>query len=88
VEVDQGKMKAQLDQLSGCSGYVIHDFRRYVASTMASLGIPLTTVEYFLGHRSGSFAGIVEVYQRYNFIPEMRDAVAKYDDFLRKLISG
>jgi integrase len=82
----QGKMKAELDRLSQCSNYVIHDFRRYVASTMAACGVPLTTVEYFLGHRSGSFGGIVEVYQLHTWIGEMREAVERYERWLRELL--
>jgi integrase len=84
----QGKMKAELDRLSHCSGFVLHDFRRYVASTMASLGISLPTVERFIGHRSGSFAGIVSVYQRYNWLPEMREAVDRYERRLVGLLHG
>jgi len=84
----QGKMKAELDGLSQCSNYVIHDFRRYVASTMAACGVPLTTVEYFLGHRSGSFAGIVEVYQLHTWIKEMTLAVQKYESYLLRNVLG
>ena len=80
-------MKAELDRLSGCSDYVLHDFRRYVASTMASLGIALPTVEYFLAHRSGTFAGIVSVYQRYNWMAEMKSAVEKYEYFLQSILA-
>ncbi len=62
--------------------HVLHDFRRFVASTMASLGVSLPAVEYFIGHRSGSFAGIVSVYQRYNWLPEMKKAVSLYEQHL------
>ena len=79
----QGKMKTRLDSLSGCSGYVLHDFRRYLASRMAALGVPLPTVEYLLAHRSHSFSGIVSVYQKHNWLAEMREAVAKYESFLQ-----
>ncbi len=82
----QGKMKAQLDQISGCSGYVIHDFRRYVASTMASLGIRLEVVEKLLAHTSGSFAGVAGIYQRHDFKEEMRHAINLFENKLRSIV--
>ena len=83
----QGKMKAELDRLLQCSKYVTHDFRRYVALTMASLGIALPTIEYVLGQRSGSFAGIVQVYQRYNWAAETKEAIRLYEKHLIKLLA-
>lgn len=82
----QGKMKARLDRLSGVSGYVLHDFRRYVASTMAALGVALPTVEYLLAHRSHTFAGIVSVYQQYNWLAETKQAIERYENHLRQLL--
>ena len=45
----------------------LHDLRRTAASGMARLGINLPVIEKVLNHTSGSFAGIVGVYQRHNF---------------------
>jgi len=47
--------------------WVVHDIRRSVASGMARLGIDLPVIERCLNHISGSFAGIVGVYQRHSF---------------------
>ena|ERR1700728_3674948 len=44
-----------------------------------SLGVPLPTIEKLLNHVSGSFGGIVSVYQRYNWLPEMREAMQKWE---------
>src|SRR5438105_14639302 len=57
----QGKLKSELDEQSGVTGWTLHDCRRVFASGMAALGVPLTTVERCLAHRSHSFAGIVQV---------------------------
>src|SRR5262249_24626895 len=84
----QGKMKAELDQLSGCLDFVLHDFRRFVASKMASLGVALPTIEYFLSHRSGSFAGVVGIYQLHNWLPEMKKAVERYERHLGHIVRG
>jgi integrase len=42
----------------------LHDLRRTAASGMAGLGVSVATVEKVLNHASGTFAGIVGVYQR------------------------
>lgn len=54
--------------------FVIHDLRRTVASGMAKLGIELPVIERALNHISGSFAGIVGVYQQHEFTDEKRAA--------------
>jgi integrase len=55
--------------------WTMHDLRRSVASGMAGLGVQLHVIERVLNHVSGSFGGIVEVYQRHEFSPEMRAAL-------------
>ena len=55
---------------------------------MARLGIPLATIEKVLNHTSGSFGGIVSVYQRHTYADEMRDALEKWADFIQRLISS
>ena len=55
--------------------WVMHDVRRTVASGMAKLGINLPVIEKLLNHVSGSFAGIVGVYQRHSFADEKRAAM-------------
>ena len=66
--------------------WVMHDIRRYYASTMASLGVPIATCEMLLSHVSGSMAGIVRVYQLYNFEKEKREAQLAYEKHLAALI--
>jgi integrase len=84
----QGKRKRELDVLSGVSDYVLHDFRRYYSSTHAKLRTPIDCTEALLGHLSGSRSQIQRIYDQYDRLEEMRDAVHKYDRFLRNLISG
>jgi len=52
------------------------------------LGVPIATVEKILAHRSGSFAGIVSVYQRHSFIPEMRAALERWSQHVEQLVQG
>lgn len=54
--------------------WVFHDLRRTMASGMARLGITLPTIERCLNHVSGSFGGIVGVYQQHEYRTETRQA--------------
>jgi hypothetical protein len=60
--------------------------RRYYASTMASLGVPIATCEMLLSHVSGSLGGIVRVYQRYSFEPEKKAAQEAYEKHLETIL--
>ena len=42
---------------------------------MARLGVRPHVVERVLNHSSGTFAGIAGVYNRFEYAPEMRDAL-------------
>lgn len=66
--------------------WVIHDLRRTVASGMARIGVALPVIERCLNHVSGSFAGIVGVYQRHEFEPEKEAAFRAWGDHLARLI--
>jgi hypothetical protein len=75
----QGKRKIELDRLSETSGWTLHDARRYFASSHARIGTPIHVTEKLLDHVSGSFGGIVAVYQRHNYLAEMAKAMEAYD---------
>jgi integrase len=77
--------KPKLDKRCGVSGWVLHDLRRTFASGLASIGVTIPVIERLLNHVSGSFSGIVGVYQRYDFFPEMRDAISRWEDHVQKL---
>ena len=66
----------------------LHDIRRSVASGMARLGVSLPVIEKILNHTSGSFAGIVSVYQRHDFADEKRAALDRWGNFVAGLVSG
>jgi integrase len=69
-------------------GWVLHDLRRTVASGMAALGIRLPVIEKVLNHKSGTFRGIVGVYQRHEYAAEKRDALTRWADHIDALITG
>jgi integrase len=80
--------KTKLDELSGVSGWRLHDLRRTVASGMAGLKIALPVIEKVLNHSSGSFRGIVGVYQRHTFADEKRDALEAWGRFVLSLVEA
>jgi len=82
------KSKVALDKLSGVTGWTLHDIRRTVASNLAALGVALPVIERLLNHVSGSFGGIVSVYQRHSFMPEMRAAVEKWNNRVLDILAS
>jgi integrase len=64
----------------------VHDLRRTVASGMARLGISLPIIEKCLNHVSGSFAGIVGVYQRHQYADEKRAAFHVWAGHIMRLV--
>jgi integrase len=78
-----GQAKPRLDKRCGVRNWRLHDLRRTMATKMQALGIKSEVVEACLGHTR---QGIVAVYQRHNFLPEMAvafEAWGKYLDALR-----
>jgi hypothetical protein len=55
---------------------------------MARLGVSLPVIERVLNHVSGSFAGIVGVYQRHDFAEEKRDALVKWGAHIEAITKG
>jgi hypothetical protein len=49
--------------------------------------VPLHVVEKCLNHTSGSFGGIVGVYQRHEFLAERRDAMEVWAEHVMGLIA-
>jgi integrase len=68
--------------------WVFHDLRRTTASGMAKLGIRLPVIEKVLNHVSGSFRGIVGVYQHHDFAAEKRDALQRWADRVDEIVRG
>ena len=79
------KNKIRMDKATGVTGYVIHDCRRYFSTTAAKLGIPLHVTELVLDHRS-ELSGVARVYNRYQFLPEMHDALRTYLEHLSSTV--
>ncbi len=81
------KAKAEFDERCGVTGWTLHDVRRTFGTRIAELGVPPHVVERLLNHKMGSIAnktdGIVsavaEIYNLAAYMPEMREAMEKWD---------
>jgi integrase len=84
-----GKAKRRLDALlpKDMPPWRLHDLRRTVASGMARLVINLPVIEKVLNHASGSFAGIVGVYQKHEFSDEKRKALEAWGFHVTEIVS-
>jgi integrase len=84
-----GRAKAMMDAVRpDRPPWTFHDLRRTAATGMARLGASLAAVEKVLNHTSGSFRGIVGVYQRHDFAAEKRDALALWGAHVERLAFG
>lgn len=80
------KHKRKLDALCPIAPWTLHDLRRTVSSGMAALGVSQIVVEKLLNHVSGGTQSpIAQVYNRHQYLDEMRDAVARWERYLREL---
>jgi integrase len=82
-------LKQQVDSIAKLeTPWCWHDLRRTCATHMAKLGVALPVTEKVLGHKSGSFAGIVAVYQHHDFAGEKRAALARWGDHVDRIVKG
>ena len=82
------KAKRLLDQLSGVTGWRLHDLRRTCVSGMARLGIAPHVADKILNHQSGTISGVAAVYQRHEFIAERRVALHLWGAHVSELFGG
>jgi integrase len=81
--------KAKLDKaMQPDSEFIIHDLRRTTASGLQKIGIDVAVTEKILGHESGSFKGIVSVYQTHSYLEEKRAALQMWANTIDALVKG
>jgi integrase len=81
------KAKAAIDEASGVKDWTLHDLRRTAASGMARLGVQLPVIEKILNHTSGTFRGVVGIYQRHSFADEKRAALDLWGAHVARLVA-
>jgi integrase len=78
--------KRLLDQMSGVTGWRLHDLRRTCVSGMARLGVAPHIADKILNHQAGTISGVAAVYQRHEFLAERRAALDLWGAHVAKLI--
>jgi integrase len=84
------KFKRALDAAMGpgVPPWRLHDLRRTAASGMARARADLHVIERTLNHVSGSFGGIIGVYQKHRFADEVKAALVAWESLLTEITSG
>ena len=83
-----GKVKRRLNELMGVADWRVHDLRRTAITNMARAGVDLHVVEKVVNHVSGSFGGIVGVYQKHKFADEVKAALEAWANLLTSIVEG
>jgi len=78
--------KRALDELSGVTGWRLHDLRRTCVSGMAGLGVPPHVADKILNHQSGTISGVAAVYQRHEFLAERQAALNLWGAHIGQLL--
>jgi integrase len=81
------KSKAILDTLSGVSGWTLHDLRRTFRSNLGRLGVAPHIGERLVNHISAR-TEMEKTYDLYTYLPEMREAMNKWEERLRAILGG
>ena len=82
------KLKARLDEVSGVSDWTLHDLRRTAATGLAGLGVSPHVVEKLLNHTTGALGGVAGIYNRFQYMPEMRAALLKWERHIEALVAA
>jgi len=87
-----GKAKWELKDICPVAPWQLLDLRRTFATKLAELKVPPHIVERLLNHKLGTLqsAGVItavaDVYNRALYMDEMREAIAKWEDYLSALL--
>lgn len=82
-----GKLKIELDRVSGVKNWQLRDIRRTFRSNLAKLKVPREIAEIMLNHVTGANKNdLDEIYDRYDYLDEKREALAKWEARLRQIL--
>ncbi len=80
------KRKKKLNKNSDTSDWTVHDIRRTVTTGMAKLKTPSHIIEKILNHSTGFLGGVAGIYNKYEYLDEMREALSLWEIHLSKII--
>ena len=81
--------KREVDAVMALSqSFVWHDLRRTCAAGMQRLGVRVEVIEQVLNHRSGSYRGVVGIYQVDPMHEARRNALQRWADHVDAVVRG
>lgn len=91
-----GFSKYKSAMMDGVPDWTLHDLRRTFATRLAQMKVPPHIVERLLNHKLGSIgnktdgivSAVADVYNRAAYLPEMREAIEKWEEFLSALLKA
>lgn len=69
-------------------GFTPHDLRRTCRTKLAQLGVSETVAKKILGHTPPRGDVTASVYDQHTYLPEMREALQRWERHLYKIVSG
>jgi integrase len=81
------KSKIVLDELCGVSKWTLHDLRRTFRTNLGRLGVTPHIAERLVNHISAR-SDMEEVYDLYQYLPEMRAAAELWEGHLENILRG
>lgn len=78
--------KRAFDEECGVTGWTLHDLRRTYSTGLASLGVAPHVIERLINHATGVISGVSATYNRFAYLPEMREAAGKWEEHLASLL--
>jgi len=81
------RAKRLLDQLSGVTGWRLHDLRRTCVSGIARLGVAPHVADKILNHQAGTISGVAAVYQRHEFLLERKEALDRWGAHVAQIVA-
>jgi integrase len=81
------KGKAALNELCGVTHWTLHDLRRTFRTNLGRLGVAPHIGERLVNHISAR-TDMEQVYDLHKYLPEMREAMNRWESHLRTILSG
>jgi integrase len=74
----RSKSKRVLDLNSGVKDWTLHDLRRVFSTRVAAYAQP-HVLERILNHSAGQISGVARIYNQFQYMAEMREALQKWE---------
>lgn len=83
-----GKVKRAIEEKSGVRNWQLRDLRRTFRSGLSKLRVPRHVCEILVNHVTGANRNdLDEIYDRYDYLDEKREALQKWEDHLTKILA-